>query len=305
MSARVKVKKVKNQEFSNLASVYDDLLNNKRDPEILEKKNTLLLIALKEFTQSLITFNNLLLKHNIPIDDSISIFVKNSIELMKTNEALTTVEEKFTAIKESKLYVDIFLICKSLKDVCTDLPMVLKGSMDLINPLYPISNFNLRTIEIEELSKEAIIVIYDGLINIFEKSKKFPEIEFMPDIDVNKLTIHIRSAIDSLQEHIPRCKRAFGIIKKAVQTFQKEYPKYHKDVKQSGNSHGFIFGFIDDIANSDIVCNDPHKAVLKREFNVILRHLIKMGEQSMQANKFGNNANAAKLMKLASQQLLL
>jgi len=230
--------------------------------------------------------------------------VKELVELIKTNESLTTTNEKFIAIKEHKLYNEIIKVCLSLKDVCTNLPAVLKNDDNLIIPLDPISKFNLRNIDTDELSKEVLTSIYNSLIDLFEKSKKFPEIEFMPDIDVDKLYAHISIAIDTLEEHIPRCKRAFYIIRTSVDTFRKEYGKYNKDVKQTGNPNGFIFGFIEDISKSDIVCNDPHRALLKREFNAILRQLIKMGEQSMQSNKLGNNSSAARLIKLATQQLL-
>ncbi len=100
-----------------------------------------------------------------------------------------------------------------------------------------------------------------------------------PDVDIDKLSDLIITAITTAKKQVPRCDKAFRLIENSVDMLKNGMSSYYKDFVATGNPAIIFENFINDISN------DLHidKATLC-QFKRIIFHFRKKAGQMPQKN---------------------
>jgi hypothetical protein len=94
------------------------------------------------------------------------------------------------------------------------------------------------------------------------------ELHSTPDIDVDKVINVLMESIDDVQKHIPRCEKAFAVIKANSQMLRNNFSEYYKDFQESGNRVIILENFISDLSKN--AEGDPQ---LMRQFRKIIKFI--------------------------------
>jgi len=97
-----------------------------------------------------------------------------------------------------------------------------------------------------EQSKKYILVMFSIM---YVTTRSIYNIVSSPDVDIDKLSELIVSAITAAKKQIPRCDRAFKLIENSVDMLKNGMGTYYKDFVASGNPTIILENFVRDLSN--------------------------------------------------------
>ena len=92
-----------------------------------------------------------------------------------------------------------------------------------------------------------------------------------PDIDIKKFSKVLIANIEKMKKQIPRCEKAFNIIKNSVEMLEDNFKGYYKNSVESSNPSIIIESFIIDVSMSQ-----KSNASITGQFRKIIMHMKKM-----------------------------
>ncbi|MCK4968189.1 MAG: hypothetical protein KAS12_03970 [Candidatus Aenigmarchaeota archaeon] len=222
------------------------------------------------------------------------IFANYLVPECGTEEEKKKFTAQYEAIKTATIITNLILTCKNLKpdfgreNVNQVFIQNLSG-----NTYEPLSfvQWNIKEIFTSPAPKEVKDYIFVWLKLIYKDTYELYQHLTSPDIDVDKVTEVIAGSIDDLKKAIPRCDKAFQIIKNSTSMFKKNFGKYYKDFLIAQNPSIMLENFVIDISTT--AHGDPE---LIRQFKKIINHYKKMAGPKL------NDPKLAKLFQSATSQ---
>jgi hypothetical protein len=116
------------------------------------------------------------------------------------------------------------------------------------------------------------------------------EIITAPNIDIKKFSRVLLANIDKMKKTIPRCDKAFDIIKNSVEMLENNFKGYYKNSVESANPSVIIESFIVDVSMSQ-----KSNAVITGQFRRIIMHMKKQAANN-------TDPRVKKLFKILNSQ---
>lgn len=146
--------------------------------------------------------------------------------------------------------------CNTLNQKTNNVPVV---------PFYDFNAFDLNDLAQKENCPILAIAIKKKLSDI---SNKVYKIINTPNIDIDKFITIVFDALSELEHQIPRCKKAFDLIKNSMKLFKENFYNYNMEYNITQNPISIIECFVKDVKEQNKVMN-PNTI---REFVNIIKH---------------------------------
>ncbi|EXX73414.1 hypothetical protein RirG_051150 [Rhizophagus irregularis DAOM 197198w] len=92
-----------------------------------------------------------------------------------------------------------------------------------------------------------------------------------PDVNVDEFVEVIKTSIEEVRRHLPRCEMAFDKILTSVDTFKENFEKYYHDYIVSNNPTSIMENFIFDVSKTSDLSPD-----MTRQFQQIIAYYRKL-----------------------------
>ncbi len=199
--------------------------------------------------------------------------VRNLVEFVKYVDEYITVENItpdnlipiYQALKDSFVIEEYLKVCKALKqgedcikDRCALSDRFIKRAVGEEFFVFDFAKINFKHLfthileenfpekqEVEEC-KRYILIMCNML---YITTQDIYSIVTSPDVDIDKLSELIITAITAAKKQIPRCDKAFRIIENSVDMLKNGMSSYYKDFVASGNPAIIFENFINDISS--------------------------------------------------------
>jgi hypothetical protein len=153
------------------------------------------------------------------------------------------------------------------------------------------TNLDLKALwtsdKITNMAKKYILNI---LSHTYLLGHEIYEIITSPNIDIKKFSQVLLSNIDKMKKAIPRCDKAFDIIKNSVEMLETNFKDYYKNSVESANPSVIIESFIVDVSLSQ-----KSNAVITGQFRRIIMHMKKQAANN-------TDPRVKKLFKILNSQ---
>lgn len=315
---KVKIKKTISKDFDDdtkdLNEMFEQMTGSQNaDPDIIIPK----LIELHSLLNKYIKVFNLLLNFKEFID-SFSEYenefkcIKNFIDGIKN---ICDTEHKFSEEKLRLMDVNsINTLYKSLKDK-QEIQSIIITSSNLKNykryledknnlkdefinrepgiSLIPLSfsNLDLKKLWVSEkltfMAKKFILSI---LNHAYVIGHEIYELITSPDIDIKKFSKILIDNIDKMKKTVPRCDKAFDIIKNSVELLEKNFKGYYRNSVEAENPSIIIESFIVDVSMTQ-----KASASTTSQFRKIIMFMKKQAANN-------NDPRVKKLFKILNSQ---
>ncbi len=188
--------------------------------------------------------------------------VNDYIEVETTPENLVYIYQN---LKDSFVIEEYLKVCKALrsgedciKDRCALSDRFIKRAVGEELYIFDFAKINFKHLfthileenfpERDELEgcKQYILVMCNML---YITTQDIYSIVTTPDVDIDKLSELIITAITSAKKQVPRCDKAFRLIENSVDMLKTGMSSYYKDFVASGNPAIIFENFINDISN--------------------------------------------------------
>lgn len=311
------VKKIlpNNSDDSNeLNEMFEQMTGSKgADPEIIIPK----LIKLQSLLSKYSKVFNLLLS----FDDFIKVFneyheefndIKNFTNCIKN---IINVDENLSSDELEKMNVDsVNMLYKTLKEK-EEIQTVIITSSNLKNykryisdknnlkddfikrePGISLTPFHFTKLDLKKLwaSDKLTIMAKKFILSILNHSyvigHDIYETVTSPDIDIKKFSRVLISNIDNMKKTIPRCDKAFNIIRDSVELLEDNFKGYYKNSIEAENPSIIIESFIVDVSLSQ-----KTNATITGQFRKIIMFMKKQSSNS-------NDPRVKKLFKILNSQ---
>ena len=214
------------------------------------------------------------------------------------NHDVYSIGEHYTKLKDSEYVSKLIIIYSDLKQyddkIKSKVPDWIVDSGD--HTMVLLSEITKRDFlkECNIGNDEYSTYIHFALGLLYSNMTYLRELHSSPDIDVDKVVTVLMEAIDDVQKHIPRCEKAFGVIKANASLLKNNFGTYYKDFQQSGSRIIILENFIADVSKG--AEGDPQ---LMRQF----RKIISFIKDNAQKSGASNDPRLSNLMKTAFDQL--
>jgi hypothetical protein len=127
----------------------------------------------------------------------------------------------------------------------------------------------------DKLNNMAKKYILNILNHTYHISHELYEIITSPDIDIKKFSRVLIDNIEKLKKQIPRCEKAFDIIKNSVEMLEDNFKGYYKNSVESENPSIIIESFIIDVS-----MKQKTNANITNQFRKIIMHMKKVSSNN-------------------------
>ena len=200
-----------------------------------------------------------------------------SVEFLKTvsKEELNDLYDKIRNNKEIKNIIVTSSKLKPHKKHLADINDLTDGFIKKepgfnFTPL-AFSNIDIKLIwysdKVNNIIKKYILTV---LSHTFTIGFEIYEIITSPNIDIKKFSKIIVENIEKLKKIVPRCDKAFNMIKNSVDMLENNFKGYYKSSIESENPSVIIENFILDVSN-----NNKANASVTAQFRKIIMHMKK------------------------------
>ena len=315
---RVKVKKIMPKGSEEDTNVLNDMFEQMTgsqgaDLEIIIPKLTRIHNLLTKF----IKIYNLLLNFNDFIDkfqeynkefDEIRDFIKNIQKLVDTNKELSEdklktmttdqVNALYKTLKNKQEVQSIIVTSGSLgkykryledKDNLKDEFIKREPGYSLIPLSFTHLDFKIiwASDKLTNMAKKYILNILNHTYSI---GHEMYEVITSPDIDIKKFSQVLIANIDKMKKTIPRCDKAFNIIKNSVELLEGNFKGYYRNSVEAENPSIIIESFIIDVSMSQ-----KANASITGQFRRIIMYMKKQSANN-------NDPRVKKLFKILNSQ---
>jgi len=182
-------------------------------------------------------------------------------EKVVDKDLLEKFKKNYNEIADSLIISEILYTCNYLvnyrgyldrKNPQEDIPdtFIVKRSGLSFVPLFK-CNFNFKYVySHDSLEAEDRRFLINILAKLWEISYNLYEIIMTPDIDIEPVTNMIKSAVQNLRRHIPRCDEAMDKLENGVGILGSKFNEYYREYKVSKNTDIFLINYISDIQAS-------------------------------------------------------
>lgn len=277
-NGRVKVKKINSKGSDADASILNDMFeqmtgSKNAEPEILIPKITELHILLKKF----IKVYKLLLNFNEFIDKfqefdkeftDIKLFITNIEHVIDEHQILMkdglqslpaeTINNIYKTLKDTQELQSIIVTSCNLSKHKRYLEDKTNLNDDFIKrepglSLTPLkfTKLDLKLLWVsDKLTNMAKKYILNILNHTYTIGHEMYEIITSPDIDIKKFSKILIDNIEKMKKTIPRCDKAFNIIKNSVELLENNFKGYYKNSVEAENPSIIVESFIIDVSMS-------------------------------------------------------
>jgi len=231
-------------------------------------------------------------------DSKKKISKEQRIEYMMHKYDIYQISQHYVQLKESPYVSKLIIVYSNLKQyeekikseksnwiICSD-----EHSMVLFDEITDRDFLS----ECNSGDKDYVIYIHLAISVLYPNLSMLRELHSSPDIDVDKIVEVLMESIDDVQKHIPRCEKAFSIIKSNASMFKNNFSEYYKDYQQSGSKTMILENFIADVSKN--AEGDPQ---LTQQF----RKIIEFIKDNAQKSGMHSDPKMSKLVKTAMEQL--
>lgn len=286
----VKVIKKTIGDSNDINQLFQQLIGDEKslDPNIIMDKYNRLIENIKRCNKLLMAFKVKLLDKMVDSNFGGQIqllvdFCNDSEQIISEVATIENVVSIYKRLKENEHIQQYLILCKNLikyKEYIGD-KQNLDGSFIAEAPghelyLLPFSDINFKflfdhylddNIRKPEEIQNAKLYILMTLNMIFISVYDIYKLITTPDIDIEKFSEVIISAIKESKKQIPRCDAAFKIIANSAEMLKSNFNDYYKDFVISKNPTIIMENFILDISKSTNMNNDT-----MRQFKKIIFH---------------------------------
>ena len=212
-----------------------------------------------------------------------SIRIPNMTEDKLKNMDVTKVNDIYKTLKNKNEIQSIIVTSSNLKHYKKYLENINSLKDDFINRepglyLKPLafSNLDIKILwTSDKLSVMAKKYILSILSHTYTIGIAIYDIVSSPDIDVKKFSKILIDSIDRLKKQIPRCDKAFNIIRNSVELLENNFKGYYKNSVESDNPSIIIESFIVDVSMSQ-----KSNASTISQFRKIIMYMKKIGSNN-------------------------
>lgn len=247
----------------------------KLDPEIVKDKYERLKNDIIRCNKLVLKFKEAILDRlhtKVGADPFFDNEVRNLVEFVKHVSEYIDVEitpdnlvHIYQALKDSFVVEEYLKVCKVLrvgedciKDRCSLSDRFIKRSVGEEFFVFDFAKINFKHLFTHILEenfpekdesdgcKQYILVMCNML---YITTQDIYSIVTTPDVDIDKLSELIITAITAAKKQVPRCDKAFRLIENSVDMLKNGMSSYYKDFVASGNPAIIFENFINDISN--------------------------------------------------------
>ena len=315
---RVKVKKVIPNGSEEDANVLNDMFEQMTgsqgaDPEIIIPKLTRLHNLLFKF----IKIYHLLLNFSDFIDkfqeynkefDEIRDFIKNIQKIVDTDQELSENKLKLMGIDQVN---NLYKTLKNKQEVQSIIVTSgnlgkykryledkdnLKDEFIKREPGYSLIPLSFTHLDLkilwasDKLTNMAKKYILNILNHTYKIGHEMYEVITSPDIDIKRFSQVLIANIDKMKKTIPRCDKAFDIIKNSVELLEGNFKGYYRNSVEAENPSIIVESFIIDVSMSQ-----KANASITGQFRRIIMHMKKQSANN-------NDPRVKKLFKILNYQ---
>ena len=212
-----------------------------------------------------------------------NICIPNMTEDKLKNMDVTKVNDIYKTLKNKNEIQSIIVTSSNLKHYKKYLENINCLKDDFINRepglyLKPLafSNLDIKILwASDKLSVMAKKYILSILSHTYTIGISIYDIVSSPDIDVKKFSKILIDSIDRLKKQIPRCDKAFNIIRNSVELLENNFKGYYKNSVESDNPSIIIESFIVDVSMSQ-----KSNASTISQFRKIIMYMKKIGSNN-------------------------
>jgi hypothetical protein len=192
------------------------------------------------------------------------------IKLIGMEYKMQDFADKYNKLKENIVVKEIVMIAKNLKNLLKlqqdrdkhphhnlEVREKLSASFIIESDGDYLQIFNFTKLDFKQLylsemmDKTKSNYILYALHILHNKSFEMVQLLTSPDIDSDKFAHTMIGYIDDISKKIPRCTKAFNVIKGSVGLFKENFGGYYKDFVISKNPAIIIEDFVVDVANNN------------------------------------------------------
>ncbi|CAB5394963.1 unnamed protein product [Rhizophagus irregularis] len=186
----------------------------------------------------------------------------------------------YLSTKKSQLVNTIIVTCKNLvthrsylSDANKLCDQFLTGNAGLsYAPLPNLPGLNFKQIYIstrlDENDRRLLLLVLNKLLVC---SYDVYKLASSPDVNVDEFVEVIKTSIEEVRRHLPRCEMAFDKILTSVDTFKENFEKYYHDYIVSNNPTSIMENFIFDVSKTSDLSPD-----MTRQFQQIIAYYRKL-----------------------------
>lgn len=227
--------------------------------EIISESNYLKLYQPEIQTIAKLYFTNIKSKSNSFNDTYtpeyfINYFTEHGTE--PSNDEYQNIINFYTNSRDHVIINYILHTCNECKQKTNNVPII---------PFYDFNAFDLNELSKKENCPNLSTAIKNKLNEV---SLNVYKIINTPNIDVDKFIKIVFDALEELEKQIPRCKKAFELIKNSMSLFKENFYNYNMEYNITQNPISIIEGFVKDVKEKNKVMNPT----TIREFVSIIKH---------------------------------
>ena len=313
MKTRVLKKNISNDtDTSELNDLFEQMTGSQNaDPDIIIPK----IIKISELINKIIKLYNMLLKFDDFINSfnectenfkEIEGFVKKLVDLNTTIETVDKlklmtnddINKKFNDIKNAKEIQSLIITSSNLSihkrfiiDKNNLKDEFIKREPGLVYTPLVFSKLDFKFLwnspKITDMAKKYLLSIISYTFNI---SLELYDIITSPNIDIKKFSKVLLLNIDKMKKMIPRCDKAFDVIKNSVEMLEDNFKGYYKSSVESANPSVIIESFIVDVS-----LTQKSNATITGQFRKIIMHMKKQAANN-------TDPRVKKLFKILNSQ---
>lgn len=272
-----------------LYDLYNTLLSDSEDSDIIDKKLNLLKKAMVDFTSELEIFYGLLRHYKLPVDEDMIKFAYDLKYLQISS---------YKSVRDSNYYILIMQTCVLFRDLYKRYDEIC-GNDEMFVKIFAFSEFDFKSIFTHVDDRRITDELLRHVDKLHDICNIFVDEAFDPPISIDKMSHAIMTALSVLRKRFQRCDRAFDLLQRSAEKLKDNYSTYYKESIQCGNPMMILQSFVTDIANDPDISSRRNQLLVQMQFKKILNYLKDNYLQHAQHL----NPNASKLLNLALNQL--
>ncbi|NDB61694.1 hypothetical protein EB001_25125 [bacterium] len=300
--SKVRVKEVKRAVGDvNINGMFEEMLGVKdAEKSIIIPKFVFVRNTLRHIYRVFIQFHDMLIKDFGQFSEGLEDVKKFAEELKESTYLKHDHEEKETAydsveqadmnglyrkLKENQYVKSLVVLCSNLNRYQNNFTDSKALKLNFINQepgltfnMFSFSRLDFKALWASNNMKESVKrYVLMVLASIHKHTHALYKCITSPDIDVEKFTVVLVSAIGELRKHprLHRCHNAFKRIEQSVELLKEKFNDYYRESVASQNPDMIVMNFIIDVSNQG-----GANATLTREFRTIIQYMHEASQKS-------------------------
>lgn len=264
-----------------LSEIFGQLVGDRDslDPDIVIDKFTKLTTSVERMSKLMSSFSKSIYGKVLSLDPHVGMYKRNMEGwIADCNHLLGNTEgqmvDRYLSAKDHKIVHDCIHICGKLSrykkciqhnDNLSDTFLKSSKTKDLC--IFPFCDFDIKFLyvygDVDESVRKYILLF---LNMVFNTTYDISQIIMTPDLDIEKLSSVIVTAISESKKMIPRANKAFKCIEESVELLKGNFSNYYHDFVVSKDPSTIITSFLVDCQSNAKDRGDKVDVELARQF---------------------------------------